>query len=496
MKNLRDSLTWAGLGLALLILILVQTLAFHSEYVMVDAADAVENTLEVIGGLDGILAAAAEMGSTARGYILSGDPQYIEPYDIATKTARQNERQLVQLLRQDPAQLRRLESLEALIERKMNLHNGKIEVRRTQGFDAALKLFLAGNEHNLMDDIRDLVLQMKSEERGLLRRRQDDAHRAVVRSRVAFLIGFALSFAILVLIYYRLTREILRRRQSEGRLVQLNEDLERRVVERTAQLASVNNQLEERNREVEKANRMKSQFLTRMSHELRTPLNAIIGFSDLLSEESAGPLHDKYRRFVGHIHAGAYHLLGLINDILDVAKIEAGRIELKQETFGVYESAGEVLSMIRPLASNKKLEIVNKIGTDQVVYADRIRFKQILYNLISNAVKFTPEGGRVWIDASNEPDRVCIAVGDTGIGIPIEEQAAIFEEFHQVSPSPREPGAGSGLGLNITRRLVELHGGKITVESEPQQGSLFTFYLPHNKAPRFPNPPLESGAHQ
>lgn len=496
MKNHRDSLTWVGVGLASLILILVQTLAFYSESSIIGAADIVHNTLEVIGSLDGISAAAAEMESTSRGYILSGNPQYLEPYIKASKDARQNGQALFQLLRHDPAQMRRLESLDALIEQKINLHNNKIEIRRTQGFDAALKFFLAGKDHSLMDDIRHLVLQMKSDERDLLQRRQDEAHRAVLRSRLAFLIGFVLSLGILVFIYYRLTREILRRRQSEGMLVRLNEDLERRVVERTAQLASVNNQLEERNREVEKANRMKSQFLTRMSHELRTPLNAIIGFSDLLSEESAGPLQEKYRRFVGHIHAGAHHLLELINDILDVAKIEAGCIELKRETFGVYESAGEVLSVIKPLASNKKLEIVNRIGTDQVVHADRIRFKQVLYNLISNAVKFTPEGGRVWIDASNELDRVSFVVGDTGIGIPIEEQAAIFDEFHQVSGSPREPGAGSGLGLNITRRLVELHGGEITLKSQPQQGSLFTFWLPRNQAPRVPGPPLESAALQ
>jgi signal transduction histidine kinase len=229
---------------------------------------------------------------------------------------------------------------------------------------------------------------------------------------------------------------------------------------------------------VEHANRMKSQFLARMSHELRTPLNAIVGFSDLLAEESAAPLHEKQRRFVGHIRAGARHLLQLINDVLDVSKIEAGRIELSPVDFAALEATLEVLSIVRPLAVSKGIRIESIIEQDLLVHADRVRFKQILYNLLSNAVKFTPESGRVWIEASRTHDSARICVGDTGIGIPGEEQAAVFEEFYQAGGTTKAPGEGTGLGLSITKRLVELHGGRIWVESEPGRGSRFTFTLP------------------
>jgi signal transduction histidine kinase len=215
-----------------------------------------------------------------------------------------------------------------------------------------------------------------------------------------------------------------------------------------------------------------------MSHELRTPLNAIVGFSDLLAEESASPLQDKQRRFVGHIRAGARHLLQLINDVLDVSKIEAGRIQISPVEFKALEAAVEVLSIIRPLAVSKGTHIESIIEEDLRVYADRVRFKQILYNLLSNAVKFTPEGGRVWIEAVRAHDFARISVGDTGIGIPAEEQAAVFEEFYQAGGTTTEPGEGTGLGLSITKRLVELHGGKIWIQSEPAHGSTFSFTLP------------------
>jgi signal transduction histidine kinase len=268
------------------------------------------------------------------------------------------------------------------------------------------------------------------------------------------------------------------RRRAEAEVRRLNEDLEKRVAERTEELADVNRQLQGRNREVEHANRMKSQFLARMSHELRTPLNAIVGFSDLLAEESAAPLHEKQRRFVGHIRAGARHLLQLINDVLDVSKIEAGRIELSPVNFAALEATSEVLSIVRPLAVSKGIHIESIIEQDLLVRADRVRFKQILYNLLSNAVKFTPEGGRVWIEASRTHDFARICVGDTGIGIPVEEQAAVFEEFYQAGGTTKAPGEGTGLGLSITKRLVELLGGRIWVESEPDRGSRFSFTLP------------------
>jgi PAS domain S-box-containing protein len=243
-------------------------------------------------------------------------------------------------------------------------------------------------------------------------------------------------------------------------------------------LADSNQELERRNREVERVTKLKSKFLASMSHELRTPLNAIVGFSDLLDEQTAGQLNNKQKRFVNHIKQGSAHLLQLINDILDLSKIEAGQLELRCEHFKVKDTLPEVLSTIQPLVMAKNIQLEERMGTDQHIYADRVRFKQILYNLLSNAVKFTPKAGRIEVDCRDDGDSVCISVTDTGIGIRAEDQAVIFDEFRQVDGPAGTTQEGTGLGLAITKCLVEQQGGRISLESEFGKGSRFTFTLP------------------
>lgn len=237
-------------------------------------------------------------------------------------------------------------------------------------------------------------------------------------------------------------------------------------------------ELEARNREIERANRLKSEFLASMSHELRTPLHTIIGFGELLEEESGGPLNDGQKRFLGHILRDSKHLLELINDVLDLSKIEAGGMVLKRERFPLRRSIDEALGAVRPSAIAKGIAVEELIEISSEVDADPVRVKEMLYNLLSNAVKFTPEGGTVWVDVTEESGFARITVGDTGIGIPAEEQENIFDKFYQVGNATSGVREGTGLGLSITKELVQMHGGWIEVDSRPGEGSRFTFTLP------------------
>jgi PAS domain S-box-containing protein len=264
----------------------------------------------------------------------------------------------------------------------------------------------------------------------------------------------------------------------------------------TASLEAANRELELRNREVERATNLKSKFLASMSHELRTPLNAIVGFSDLLSDETPGPLNAKQKRFVAHIKQGSAHLLQLINDILDLSKIEAGLLELRSEDFPLKDALPEVLSTIRPLAMAKNIHVNETLEPGLALFADRVRFKQILYNLLSNAVKFTPKDGRIEVACRKEENFIRISVTDNGVGIRPEDQAMVFEEFRQAESNSAAAQQGTGLGLAITKRLIEQQGGKIALQSEIGKGSCFTFTLPAgivaNEALCRENEPLES----
>ncbi|HZR99073.1 MAG TPA: response regulator [Chloroflexota bacterium] len=260
------------------------------------------------------------------------------------------------------------------------------------------------------------------------------------------------------------------------------------VVERR----EVRARLEESNEALARATRAKSEFLAAMSHELRTPLNSIIGFSDLLLDEAGDdPATARRRRYVSYIHDSGRHLLSLVNDILDLAKVEAGRMELHATTFDVATSLRAVEAVTRPLTEQKQLALTTDVAPGvTTLHADEGKFKQVLYNLLANAVKFTPEGGRVAILARLAKGALEVTVADTGIGIAPADHERIFEEFQQVDGAVGRRHDGTGLGLALTRRLVELQGGRIWVESALGAGSRFTFTVP--LAAAAPSPPARS----
>jgi len=238
-------------------------------------------------------------------------------------------------------------------------------------------------------------------------------------------------------------------------------------------------EIQDKTQQLEIANRHKSEFLANMSHELRTPLNAVIGFSEVLLERMFGEINPKQEEYLNDILSSGKHLLSLINDILDLSKIEAGRMELEAQPFDLPSALDNALTLIRERAARHSIglevHVDSRIGE---VVADERKVKQVLLNLLSNAVKFTPEGGKITMSAALNGDAVAVSVADTGIGIAAEDQEAVFEEFRQVGDDYARKREGTGLGLALARRLVELHGGTLSLASELGKGSTFTFTIP------------------
>ena len=238
------------------------------------------------------------------------------------------------------------------------------------------------------------------------------------------------------------------------------------------------------NSELKIANQHKSEFLANMSHELRTPLNSILGFSELLLDDTSARYDaSTHQKFLSQINTSGRHLLALISDILDLSKVEAGRMTLKLESFSVSDVVGDVLATIEPIATKKRIAIKADVAAAGKLEADAGKFKQMLLNLASNAVKFTPEGGMVSMDARRLPEGVEIAVTDTGIGIAQSDLDRLFKEFQQLDSGPGRRQEGTGLGLALTKRLARLHGGDVRVVSEVGKGSTFTISLPLRPTP-------------
>ncbi|MBI5181385.1 MAG: PAS domain S-box protein [Nitrospirae bacterium] len=314
-------------------------------------------------------------------------------------------------------------------------------------------------------------------------------------------------------------RDITERKEAQKRLKEYSERLEEMVKERTKELEDanqelqiVNNELELRKREAEElrfqaevANRAKTDFLANMSHELRTPLNSILGFSEILIDELYGKLNKEQREYIDDIYTSGKHLLGLINDILDLSKVEAGKTELELSRFLLQDALHASITMLKEKAMKHKVEMALEIEPDAdiEIEADERRIKQIMFNLLSNAVRYSPEGGAVRVSAKRvksselgvqreeekaaehftpnaelSRDFIEISVADTGIGISKEDQQKLFQPFQQVGSYLTKKEEGTGLGLSLCKRFVELHGGKIWVESDTDKGAKFSFTIP------------------
>jgi signal transduction histidine kinase len=266
---------------------------------------------------------------------------------------------------------------------------------------------------------------------------------------------------------------------TRHQLVAIRDDLELRVEERTAELRIANEGLTAAKEKAEFADRTKSEFLANMSHELRTPLNAVIGFSEILRDAIIGPLDIRYRSYAADIHGAGRHLLDVINDILDLSKIEVGRLDLRDEAVSIAESVDACHRVLAAKADAAGVLLVFDLPSSlPSVRADAVRLKQIMLNLLSNAVKFTPAGGRVTLFAAADTSGIVIAIRDTGIGMKAADIPIALEPFRQVDGALSRRYEGTGLGLPLAKRLAELHGGRLEIESAPNRGTTVRVHLP------------------
>jgi signal transduction histidine kinase/CheY-like chemotaxis protein len=336
----------------------------------------------------------------------------------------------------------------------------------------------------ISDNIVSATEQLARNAEGRIAALVSDNRAAYTNSRLIFLVAAAAAILLALVLGFAISSSLSGPVQRmDARLAELAEgDFSQRVDvpnrdelgTLAANLNRMNDELGGLYRKLEAASRAKSDFLANMSHELRTPLNAIIGFSEVLQEQMFGPLNDKQAEYLGDIVTSGRHLLLLINDTLDLSKIEAGKMELELATFALPAVLEDGLTMVRERATRHGIECSVDAGRGlDEVEADERKVKQVVFNLLSNAVKFTPDGGRVAVRARRVGDRAEVAVADTGAGIDPADQDRIFQEFQQAGQQE-----GSGLGLALARSLVALHGGRLWVESEPGSGSTFAFTLP------------------
>ncbi len=392
-----------------------------------------------------------------RGYVITGNKNYLEPYDEMVGQIRSNIKQLKNLTKENPIQQQRIDTLEHISKLKIVYSKIIIEVREKNGFEAAMKVVSTEEGRTLMDKIRLITHSMQEEEEDLLKERTKITDTSLSNTKILIVLGGVFSSIVVVFLMFYIGRSLRLKRE-----------------------------LTSEKEHAEKLVGFKDQFLANMSHEIRTPLNGIIGFTKILLRNG---ITEKQKQQLSAIKTSSDILLVLINDILDLAKIEAGKMTLETTELKLSELVNSIVGTFEIRFLEKEFKIKKAYGNSIpiILLGDSVRINQILLNLLSNSIKFTEKGGEITISVNQkeqdeEKTVIEFIVSDTGIGIPPDRLETIFEPFTQSSSDTARRFGGTGLGLSIVKRLIDMMGGTISVESQVKKGSTFTVTLPFKKS--------------
>ncbi len=423
--------------------------------------------------IERVLSSVENAEAGQRGYLLTGKPSYLADYQGGVRDTKQILSDLRSTQNVFPSLGAHLDLIEALVRVKFSEMAETIELRRAGDFEGARKKVVTGRGKAAMDKLRAAIGDTRRDSYQIVEIRSQQQKDRARETQWRFVCGAILSLILARLVWSRLYQAVQSREVTQTAL----ENSAKELREKTALLES-------QNAEILRATQLKSEFLANMSHELRTPLNSITGFSEVLIDGVAGPVNEDQREYLGEILEGSRHLLHLINDVLDLAKVESGKMTFRPEVVDLEESIQKTVQMLELMSQQKQIEIRREIDADgRYVFLDEARFRQVLFNFLSNALKFTPSKGRITVRALAEAERwFRLEVQDTGIGISQKDQALLFQEFHQLDAGVAKQFQGAGLGLALTKRIVEAQGGRVGVTSEVGVGSTFFALLPRGKA--------------